>query len=173
MIWAERTAKDKQNAVRELVETQGLTYAKAAVLLGTTKLAVVGVVERSTRSPTGAIRSQHLPNQKGKSGFKRGPRRNPKPKHAGHTAYVALPPGQALAPDPGYQANDAAWAVLAGAAPVSLEVHRDGQCRFPHGDTGHWSYCGEPVEHGANYCRAHQRLTHRELPAARGAHASR
>lgn len=45
--WTQLTAQEKQQAVRQLVSEAALTYTQAAQRLGTTRVAIAGVVNRS------------------------------------------------------------------------------------------------------------------------------
>ena len=47
--WQRLTPAEKHDAVREQVETLGNTYGAAAAALGTSRVAIAGVVERSRR----------------------------------------------------------------------------------------------------------------------------
>ena len=51
-----------------------------------------------------------------------------------------------------------AWVALPGTAPVPVEQHREGQCRWPIGEPAEagFGYCGCPVATGSAYCRTHQ-----------------
>ncbi len=170
--WQRLTPEQKQEEVRELVAGQGLTYSGAAELLGCSRVAIAGVVERSLRSPKPIRSSSGLKNQKGVKGAAGGgrtaktkaakkARARAKPKHAGFHKFVALAiPEDAIERTP---ARQDVWEALPGSTPVPIADHHDG-CRWPVGPDLPFCYCNEAVTGDKVYCAAHAAIAYREPP---------
>ena len=177
--WTARNNEQKREAVRELVQGEGLTYSAAATRLGTTRLAIAGVVERSRRTPHPIVSSsgQKYGGARGAAGGKvfaqktAAAKARERKKHAGFHKFVALPQ-LAVDPEPGIARADA-WLPLPGSCPVPLEQHTNG-CRWPVGADLPFLYCNDPVAGEGPYCAAHNAIGTRPLPpAVRKKHAAR
>lgn len=176
--WQELTPDQKREAVRGLL-AEGKTYSGAAELLGCSRTAIAGVVERSTRTSnpiaaahkpggTGRVRKAAAPKPKAKNATQivqekarraRADSRKPKPPSFGTIAGVL--PAEEPVEDRG--SYDYAWDALPGTQPVRLEDHTDG-CRWPC-DTGESvaRFCNEPATHG-RYCERHNAIGTRPEP---------
>lgn len=162
--WQTLTPAQKQEAVREALETNHLTYKRAAERLGTTVGAIAAAVRDSGGAPAGRIRSARTAPPR--SNVKRAP----VPKAVKE---VVAPFGEAvIAPDtrPTYAR---AWDALPGTSPVALEHHREG-CRWPLEFPGEIDRaCNEPTD-GGRYCAHHHALGVRaEAPPAKRATAGK
>jgi hypothetical protein len=173
LSWSLLTPEEKQAAVRQAVATDGLTYSQAAIALGTTRVAIAGVVERSLRKPN-PIRSSS--GKKGGSApGAAGGRRTAKTKAANKArakprparkipprlnAFSRLPSEESLPPVP---ARGDVWVELAGSSPIAIADHHDG-CRWPVGPDLPFNYCNEAVTGEKVYCAAHAAIAYREPP---------
>ncbi len=159
MNWTERTTADRQQAVREAMN-DGLTYAKAAERLGTTRVAIAGIVKRSN----GTIKSNNpqgwiLPNRPAKlqrtKKQRLGVNNIREKRHQGLERLTPLSPPE----DPKPFLSSKAWQPLKGSSPTPIEAHTNGQCRWPVGNP--ILFCAEPSGE-AIYCPAHAALAHPE-----------
>ena len=167
--WQALTAAEKTAEVRQAM-AEGKSYAQTAEALGTSRVAIAGVVERSRRSPDPIRSSSGLKNQKkGEAGGKtraaakaaKKARARTKPKHAGFHKFVALAiPEDAIERTP---ARQDVWGALPGSSPVAIADHHDG-CRWPVGPDLPFRYCNEPVAGEKVYCAAHAAIAYREPP---------
>lgn len=173
MSWSLLTPEEKQAAVRQAVAAEGLTYSQAAIALGTTRVAIAGVVERSLRKPN-PIRSSS--GKKGGSApGAAGGRRTAKTKAANKArakprparkipprlnAFSRLPSEESLPPVP---TRGDVWAALPGSSPVAIADHVSG-CRWPIGADLPFKFCNEPVVEGKVYCLHHSAVGYREPP---------
>lgn len=159
MIWRDHTPEQKIEAVRELVERQGLTYSAAATQLGTSNVAVAGVVNRAKTKgrPISANSGKGFGKRHGKgdAGGKatKAKFRALKGREAAKAPVKLAPP-----------TSEATWAALSGSHPVPLANHTYG-CRWPCGERPFLS-CNEPVA-GGPYCPAHSAMAFREVPMRR------
>lgn len=169
-VWTELTPEEKQAAVRHAVADDGLTYQQAANRLGTTRVAIAGVVERSLRKPN-PIRSsggQKGGSKPGAAGGRRDAltkkikkaRAKAKPRSPRLGSFLRLPSEESLPPVP---ARSDVWAALEGSAPVAIAEHTNG-CRWPVGADLPFCYCNEPVTGDKVYCAAHASIAYREPP---------
>jgi GcrA cell cycle regulator len=166
MNWTDLSSIQKSEQAIELT-AKGYSYSQAAEALGTTRTAVAGAIDRA-RMRAGSPRPNRQPSQAGKTAMQRGStaiaqekaRRARAKKHAGLTRYVSL--DEPIAAIDTAPLKSKAWVVLDGATPVSLADHRDGQCRWPHGE-GPFTYCGLPVQPGKPYCTTHFALGNRPV----------
>lgn len=178
--WQELTPDQKREAVRGLL-AEGKTYSGAAELLGCSRTAIAGVVERSIRTSnpiaaahkpggTGRVRKAAAPKPKAKAKNAtqivqekarraRADSRKPKPPSFGTIAGVLDTPPDAR---PLY---DRAWDVLEGSTPVNIEDHTTG-CRWPvvRPDRDFSAFCNEPAEGAHVYCARHRTLGTRPEP---------
>jgi len=190
--WQALTAAEKTAEVRQAM-AEGKSYAQTAEALGTSRVAIAGVVERSRRSPDPIRSSSGLKNQKkGEAGGKtraaakaaKKARARAKPKHAGFHKFVALNGNvqfwvelsdgrevfQCLSPvaiPEGFVDRSAvssgAWEALAGSTPVALADLPNGACKWAIGDRP-MLFCAEPVDGDKPYCSIHAALAYREPP---------
>lgn len=168
--WQALTAAEKTAEVRQAM-AEGKSYAQTAEALGTSRVAIAGVVERSRRSPDPIRSSSGLKNQKkGEAGGKtwaaakaaKKARARTKPKHAGFHKFVALAiPEDAIERTP---ARQDVWEALPGSSPVAIADHHEGACRWPCGENRPFFYCNEPVKADSPYCSIHSALAFREPP---------
>lgn len=168
--WQALTAAEKTAEVRQAM-AEGKSYAQAAEALGTSRVAIAGVIERSRRSPDPIRSSSGLKNQKkGEAGGKTRAaakaaskaRVRAKPKHAGFHKFVALAiPEDAIERTP---ARQDVWEALPGSSPVAIADHHEGACRWPCGENRPFFYCNEPVKADSPYCSIHSALAFREPP---------
>lgn len=181
--WQELTPDQKREAVRGLL-AEGKTYSGAAELLGCSRTAIAGVVERSTRTSnpiaaahkpggTGRVRKAAAPKPKAKAKNAtqivqekarraRADSRKPKPPSFGTIAGVLL-----AVPTEERRAYDYAWVALPGTSPVALERHTIA-CRWPIETPGEVDrFCNEPTD-GGRYCAVHHAMGVRtEVPPAK------
>lgn len=178
--WQELTPDQKREAVRGLL-AEGKTYSGAAELLGCSRTAIAGVVERSTRTanpirppnPQGttvakqqkAARKRAAPQivqEKARRARAAANTHKPKPPSFGTIAGV-LP----TAPTEERRTYDYAWDALPGTSPVALERHTTA-CRWPIEVPGEVDrFCNEPTD-GGRYCAVHHAMgTRTEVPPAR------
>jgi hypothetical protein len=171
MTWATLTATQKADAVRPLVEDQGKSYREAAAILGTTRLAVAGVIERNGLRASSGLKAkrpspEHLEKKarRAKGGTtatiqekarKARTAAAAKP-HAGLTAYVSL--GE---PEPAVILKPGAWTPLPGSTPVPLDL-RTG-CAWPVSVDSPWLFCNDPVQEGKSWCPHHFTLGNRPV----------
>ena len=179
--WHLLTPEQKREAVREAVEQGGLSYSQAASVLGCSRTAIAGVVERSTRTanpirpsnPQGTTVAKQqkaarkraalqIVQEKARRARAAANTQKPKPPSFGTIAGV-LP----AAPMEERRAYDYAWVALPGASPVALERHKDG-CRWPIEAPGEVDrFCNEPTD-GGRYCAVHHAMgTRPEVPPAK------
>lgn len=164
-MWSELTASQKADAIRPLLERDGLSYSQAAAALGVSRVTIAGVVDRAKRRGE-PISNSHVagwPRWRKKrtdnqivarkaAEARKGPKtpKNPKRKHLGYDRFVALliPPGaETLTP-----VLASAWDPLPGSSPVPLE-HRAG-CSWPLGESP-FTFCNLPVQEGKSWCEHH------------------
>jgi hypothetical protein len=161
MAWSDLTPQEKQDAVRHAVQTEGLTYGMAAAQLGTTRLAVAGVIERTKKSANPIVSRSGAGNNAVKA--RRPPKKQkflPKAKHAGLRSYISLPH---LPIDQAAPARTDVWSALPGSTPVSVDDYTGG-CRWPINEDRPFRFCGEPVEQGP-YCPQHHHIAYKPLPS--------
>lgn len=178
--WRRLSTDDKRELVRQAVQHDSLTYTQAAERLGTSRVAIAGVVERAKRSPNPIVSNSGLSyggNRRGTAGGKafakkvkanKG-RAAAKAKHAGFHKFVALP-NLPLSVEP--PARTDVWAALPGSSPVAIEDHTTG-CRFPVGEDRPFTYCDLPIKNDSVYCLQHNAICYKELPAKRSVHDAR
>lgn len=167
--WQRLTPAEKQDAVRRHVETDGLSYAQAAALLGCNREAIAGVVSRARKSATPIKSNSGLRNQKGVHKGKQKPKGSPNRRvkiprrpHQGLTNLVPLgAPAEPYVPPPG------AWDALPGSSPVPLAELAHGACKWAIGDRP-MLFCAEPAQEGKSYCPTHCDWAYRELPSKKG-----
>lgn len=156
------------------MQTEGLTYSQAAARLGTSRLSIAGIIERTKNSANPIISGSGRKNGgsqqvkrlgAAKAHARKATKKKPKPRHAGLRALVALSVPIAPKPIP----PDEIWQPLDGVTPIAIEQHTEGQCRWIHGgEPGHpWMYCGEPVKPNSVYCAPHTAMAYRELPTVK------
>ena len=156
MIWTELTPAQKQDAVRQAVRAEGLTYAAAAERFGVSKNSIAGVMNaidgrkgKKRRPPARANRG----NKEPRPARKIPPRLN---------AFSRLPSEESLPPDL-VPVSGGAWEALEGSSPVVIADHHDG-CRWTIGADLPFLYCNEPVKAGSPYCPVHSARAFREPP---------
>lgn len=124
---------------------------RTAELMGLTAGQVIGAAHRRGW----AFKSQPGHKYRKKSGGDRGWRPMPKPQ----TAQVAIEQP------------------LTNHAPLSLDLQlydlTNHTCRFPHGDSSPFLFCGHPTEGESSYCSFHKRLCCGPPPPMRGKMALR
>jgi hypothetical protein len=165
MTWAQLTATEKAAAVRPLVEDQGKSYREAAAILGTTRLAIAGVIERNGLRASSGLKAkrpspEHLEKKarRAKGGTtatiqekarKARAAANAKP-YQGVTRYVALDaPPETVDTAP---LKSKAWVALEGSTPVTLD-QRTG-CAWPIGENP-FMFCNLPLSGHAHWCPEH------------------
>ena len=156
--WQALTAAQKQEAVREALETSHLTYKRAAERLGTTVGAIAAAVRDSGGAPAGRIRSARTAPPR--SNVKRAP----VPKAVKE---VVAPFGEAvIAPDtrPTYAR---AWDALPDSTPVPLWALTEHQCKWSVGDKTPHMFCALPTA-GGPWCEAHNTMAWRPLKSDKG-----
>lgn len=162
--WKALTAAQKTEQVRGQVELNHLSYGQAAAILGTTRVAVAGVVERAKRSAS-PIMSTNRPGfppslRKAKSKAK-----TDKPKRAPRLgSFQRLPSEIPIPGDTEIITADAVWAALPGSSPVPIAEHQEGMCRWPCGQDSPFTFCGLAVDAGGPYCGQHSTMAFREAP---------
>lgn len=146
--WQDLTPAQKQEAVREALETNHLTYKRAAERLGTTVGVIAATVRDSGGAPAGRIRSARTAP----------PRSNVKRAPVPKAIKEAVAPfGEANATPDTRPTYARAWDPLPGTNPVALEHHRDA-CRWPIEVPGAIDRaCNEPTD-GGRYCAHHHAL---------------
>lgn len=114
----------------------GRTYREVANALGTTRNAAIGKADR-----------MKLPR-----------RLSPSAENVKRNS--AAPPDLR----PGQPTSRAAWQALPGTTPQPVELHREGQCRWPIGDDLPFLYCCASTNEGRIYCPAHDRIGSQPAP---------
>lgn len=174
--WQTLTAAQKQEAVREAIETAGLTYSQAATALGAPgRTAIAGVVDRSKRSLEGRIVSPNLEGRPSAVGKPRRPkgRRNAtqivqeKARRARATANGADDEPVLAPAGDGRPLYERAWDALPGSNPVRLDDHTTG-CRWPIQTAEAVArFCNAETDNHV-YCAAHRQMGVRaEAPPAK------
>lgn len=140
VAWTELTPGQKRDQVRLHVEQNGLTYSQAAKILGTTRVAIAGVVERAK----GAGQPIVSPNLEGR------PHANGQPRR---------PTDRKRQPDDDRPIYSYAWDALPGSSPVRLEDHTTG-CRWAIAWPGERvaRYCNNATDGTSMYCSGHHQL---------------
>jgi hypothetical protein len=157
--WKDFTATEKIEAVRQLVEREGKSYGQAAQILGCSRLAIAGVVERSQRKPDLIVSNSGMKNHKGQHKGKQKPPKKTLPRIMAPAVYAEGVPAD---PTP---LLSSAWLALPGSSPVVIAEHTTG-CRFPVGGLigDPVLYCNEAVKDGAVYCVRHCEICYCEPP---------
>jgi len=139
--------RQRADALRPLLEEQGLTYRAAGNLLGLSACSVAGLAYRNGIKTVSAYSS---PTKKGINNMSR-VARPPKPKRPPVTTFVPLaaPEPEAFTPKPG------AWDALPGSTPVGL-MQRTG-CAWVIGERP-FLFCNEPLDGHDHWCPAHVKL---------------
>jgi hypothetical protein len=170
MNWQQATPDEKHAAVRQAVQIEGLSYGQAAERLGTTRLAIAGVVERSgprgkivTTAPAKLAQQRRSASAARKKKAPRSKNDKPKKPHQGLSSIVPLVPALETQPLP----PGDVWRALPGSTPIAIELHTTG-CRWTIDQPPAYValYCNEPVKEGSPYCAAHSAWAFREPPAA-------
>lgn len=148
--WTALTRLQQIEAVRAVLEAHPVTYREAAQMLGVTIGTIAGAVRDSA------------------------PRIRPCGRPKGTAARIEVlpllpppPPPPPPEPEPVPEPVAAAgaphdwWAPLPGVQPRRLELHHEGQCRWPVGDK---LYCCADVAPEKVYCAAHAARAYRPAP---------
>lgn len=161
MTWTTLTADEKHAAVRQAIQIEGLTYKEAAERLGASRVAIAGVVERSTRREGGRIEST-----------RKAPKPAPKKSRGGEAATrqrlvqlararrgiankfvaAAVPVDTQDFTPP----RPDAWEALPGSNPKRIEDYHRG-CRWPVGEAP-VLFCSEPTGPEHVYCPTHRAM---------------
>lgn len=166
--WTQLTSEQKADAVRPLLERDGLSYGQAAQALGTTRVAIAGVVsrakdrnqpiqhayiERQTIARKKRTDNQVIAQKAAAARKVERAKAKPRPKkpHQGFVRFVGAGEPADAAP-----IKASAWDALEGSTPVSLE-HRTG-CAWPVEKpvgTGTTLFCNLPEQEGKSWCPTH------------------
>jgi hypothetical protein len=165
MTWAALTPHQKASQVQELVQTKGYTASEAAKALGTTRNAVIGVMDRNFIRPGSNLKSkrpsaEHL-ERKSRAGRIAMERNSTaaaieKTRRARAASMAPAVPSTSeettgrklLAPD--------AWSPLPGSSPTRAR-DKDGCC-WPIGDGRPFLWCNLPQADG-RYCTEHLHMS--------------
>ena len=139
-------AKLRADALRPLLEDEGLTYRVAAHRLGMSIGSVAGLADRfkiKTASPFSS------PTKEGIRYVTTPKTPKPKKPHQGFVKFVGAGEPTDAAP-----VKASAWDPIPGSMPVALE-HRTG-CAWPcDGPGGKTLFCDLPVQEGKSWCAHH------------------
>lgn len=158
MTWAEMTREQRISAIQARWTTCSMGVI-ARELQAPSRSAVIGLVhraipraERPFQRPTMTLGRPASAKPKAE----RKPRVKREPKPAAPVSPVPIdgtPIGK----------YDAAFKPLEGSAPIRIEDHREGQCRWPVDIGGHTFFCGCGVAESARYCHTHNTLSRRPV----------
>ena len=163
--WKALTPAQKTEQVREQVEINHMSYGQAAAILGTTRVAIAGVVERAKRTPNPIMSTSGLRNRFGVRKPRKPKTKTDKPKRAPRLgSFQRLPSEIPIPGDTELVTTDAVWAALPGSSPVPIAEHQEGMCRWPVGSDSPFTFCGLAVDAGGPYCGQHSTMAFREAP---------
>ena len=134
---------DERDAICKEMWAAGKSYAAIGIVLGTTRNAVCGRIDRQgwrDLAPQKQVWNKAVPQRK--------PRKFKPPPPPPEAVPVAVRPEDAtksFAPD----------------GPVPLIDLKNNACHFPLGDSP-FSYCAAPVQRGWQYCPWHVRVMYRQ-----------
>ncbi len=152
--WTALTKEQKGALIRPYIEEQHLSYSQVAAIVGASRVAIAGVVDRNDiKSPFAkAPRPKRKPKPK--------PRPDPQVRFSriAPTQPIALPAD--LVDRTPLKAG--AWTALPGSAPRPLHDLDTKDCKCPLGD-GPFSFCGQPVAVGRVYCAHHAALAYKPI----------
>ncbi len=171
--WQRLVPEDKRELVRQAVQHDNLMYSLAAERLGTTRVAIAGVIDRARRSADPIAANSGLKNQKGvpnrnRTALNRAKATKKRPKQNFHK-FVASPTIPLPIEPP---ARTDVWAALPGSSPVAIENHHDG-CRWTIGLDRPFLYCNLPTKDGSVLCPAHHAISYKPVPVRQKTHAAR
>lgn len=161
-----RTERAKANAeaLRPLLEEQGLTYTAAGKRLGLSRGSVAGLADRHSIKTLSAFSS---PSKEGinyvthiNAKQQRAEKKRQKKPHQGIAAFTPLD-APAAVPDT-TPLRSSAWLPLPGSAPKRLSEHRTGECLWAVAENP-FRFCCLPVAEGKPYCSMHFAMGNRPV----------
>ncbi len=144
--WTALTGPQKADLIKPLIVEQLMSYSQVARIVGASRVAIAGVVDRNDI----------------KSPFAKEPRPKPKPRPDPQVRFSRIAPTQPIAlPADLVDATPlkpGAWTALSGSTPVPLHDLEPGQCRWPVGVDSPFLFCGGTALHGKIYCSTHHAI---------------
>lgn len=152
--WKALTGPQKADLIRPLILNDLLSYSQVAAIVGASRVAIAGVVDRND------IKSPFAKAPRPKRKPKPRPRPDPQVRFSriAPTQPIALPAD--LVDRTPLKAG--AWTALPGSAPRPLHDLDTKGCKWPLGD-GPFSFCGQPAAVGRVYCAHHAALAYKPV----------